>query len=141
MRGALRQLVGTIARQLAGVADVTEGRLVVGRRGTPHEIGIAIESHTGEHPVRIAVDYHAESRATGVDWIDALRAKYRDVAVDHVVAVARLRFTPAARAHAAAHHIRTLVLADACAEDWARVLAGVAGRHHTGGGSPQNTPA
>ncbi|GJG87292.1 hypothetical protein tb265_24730 [Gemmatimonadetes bacterium T265] len=118
----VQQLIAAISRQLAERARVTEWLLLPDRDGTPREVDVLVDVTTRSRPVRIAIEYGAGTRPVGVGWIEQLHGKYRDLPVDHVVAVAKGGFTPAARTTAAVRQIRLLTLAEARRADWARAF-------------------
>lgn len=125
-----QQLVRDVERQLRGRARLAEWLLVAGRDGLPREVDTVFETAPppdAGRPVRVALEYQDAARPAGVDWVEHLREKYRDLAVDRVVAVARRGFTPAARERAAAYGLRALTLAEARAADWAWAVALPAG--------------
>lgn len=123
----VQQLIAAIARTLDGAAHVTEWLLLRTAGGLPREVDVAIESTVAGRPVRIAVEYRDHARPADATWIEELAAKYRDLAVDQVVAVAKAGFTPAARTRAARHNMRTLTRAQAIRKDWAWAVSRVVG--------------
>jgi hypothetical protein len=121
-----QQLIMLIEEQLAPGAVVRESAPVLDNKtGKPREVDVLIETVSGVHPIRIAVECQDRSRPATEEWIDQLHGKYRDLDVDKVVAVARKGFTAGARAKAEAVGIRTLSLIEADAADWQSEIAAV----------------
>lgn len=116
---AFQKLILDIERQLTPNAKVVESLMLADSTGTKREVDVAIEVQSGVHPIRIALECRDHARPADVTWIDQLYGKYRDLPVNHVIAVSRSGFTEEALAKARILHFRTLTLADAITAPWA----------------------
>src|SRR5215210_7497541 len=100
-------------------ATVTESAFLKERDSdSEREVDILIEHEIAGTTVRIAVECRDRSRSDSIEWIDSLIGKYRDLAVDKVIAVNRLGFAERAVQKATANRIDTRTLEEALDTDW-----------------------
>lgn len=117
---AFQQLVARVYTQLAPEgARVTESALVKERDSEAvREVDILIEHEIIGHRVRMAIECRDRKDKDDIEWIDGLIGKYRDLAVDKVIAVSGAGFTKLAASKALANHIETLTLKEAGNVSW-----------------------
>ncbi len=86
--------------------------------GSEREVDILIEHEVAGTKLRIAVECRDRSRRDSIEWIDSLIGKFRDLAIDKVVAVNRVGFSKEAVQKASANGIDTRTLEKALDTDW-----------------------
>jgi Restriction endonuclease len=119
-----QRLITLIEARLAPDAVVRESVLLRDTKtGQEREVDVLMETTSGIHAIRIAVECRDHARPATAEWIDQLQGKYRDLEVDKVIAVARAGFTAGARKKAEALGIGTLTLEEADTIDWPREIA------------------
>jgi len=119
-----QRLIRTIEEALKPLgATVRESVPLAELGGDEREVDILIEAPVGPRTHRIAVECRAHTRKADLKWIDELAGKYRDLAVDSVVAVSKAGFTPGALRKARILHIQTHNLGAAINADWVDKLA------------------
>jgi len=100
-------------------ATVTESVLLEERDSdSKREVDILIEYEIVGTTVRIAVECRDRSRSDSIEWIDSLIGKYRDLAVNKVIAVNRSGFAERAVQKATANGIDARTLENALDTDW-----------------------
>jgi hypothetical protein len=121
---SFQRLIRLIYGELAGSgAQVRESVLMRDPvDGTEREIDVVIDTEMAGHPVAIAVECRDHSRRAGVQWIDQIIGKYRNLPIDKVVAVSSAGFHPSAVRKARAHRMETMTLEQASQTDWARLV-------------------
>lgn len=115
-----QRLVKAIYDAVASVegGTVTECAVLREPSGTPREVDVLLEASLYGHPLRIAVECRDRSRKSDIEWIDALVGKYRNLAVQKIIAVSRRGFSAPAQEKATQGGIETRSL-DECADtDW-----------------------
>ena len=119
-----QHLIATIEKVTASQdVKVQESALVPLRKGTgTREVDVLIEGAVGGHRVRVAVECRDHERTQDVTWIDELRGKFADLAIDKIVAVSRSGFTGPAEKLAASAGIDTYTVVDALGLDWGERL-------------------
>lgn len=99
-------------------ASVTESAMVPNEAGEEREVDVLIEAEVGGHPIKLAVEARDHARPQDKTWIDNLLGRYRDLPIDHVIAVSSSGFTSGALKKADRVNIETLTLDEALATDW-----------------------
>jgi hypothetical protein len=119
-----QRLIRRIYRQLVPAgASVTESAMLRERdSATEREIDVLITLPLADSQITIAVECRDRGRAADVEWVDALIGKYRDLAIDRIVAVSRAGFTSGAKEKAESNRIETRTLREALEADWPKTL-------------------
>jgi hypothetical protein len=92
-----QKVVYFVRRHIAPDAEVRESVMLTDRvTGEPREVDVLVEGHLGGEKVTIAIEVRDHARKPGVEWVDAVHGKYRDLPVDKVVLVSRSGFTTSA---------------------------------------------
>jgi hypothetical protein len=106
---SLKPVGGTVTES-AQVLELTSG--------IRREVDILAESVVFGTSVRIAVEVRGRRRKDDVLWIDALIGKYRDLAIDKIIAVSARGLSKPANNKAAAAGIHVLSAKEATEHDW-----------------------
>ncbi len=115
-----QDLIELLERQLAprGATVHASHLLRDARNGEEREVDIVIETKSGIHPVRIGVEVIDRKRPASSPWIEAMRQKHEDLAIDKSIAVSRSGFYRPALKKAEALRIDALTLREATELDW-----------------------
>lgn len=89
-----------------------------GLTGVVREVDTLIEVEVGITLVRVAVESRDRTRKDIVAWIDELIGKYKNLAVDRILAVSSSGFSAAAKAKAALNGIELLTPEEVEGIDW-----------------------
>lgn len=117
-----QQLVATVEAALGSNANVQSPAKIRDRDGVVREVDVLIEFTHAWRTHRIGIECRRRIRPQGVDWIDEIVGKYRNLSMDKVVAVSESGFTEPAMTKARANNIEALTLRECDMSDWAFAL-------------------
>jgi hypothetical protein len=116
---AFQRLVTLLTATLAGHAQVTESAMLTDRvTGEPREVDILVSATTATYTVNLGIEVIAWARPADTPWIEKMRARYENLAIDKLILVSKSGFSAPAKKKAKFYGIETLTIEEACEADW-----------------------
>lgn len=118
-----QKLIYAIHKQLSAEAIVTESKLLVDRvTKVKREVDVVIEITTGDLQITIGIEVVAHNRPKGLEWLNKMWGKHKNLPTDKLVLVSKTGFTRTAIDEGEMLGIELMTLDEAIVADWTLIV-------------------
>lgn len=118
-----QKLIFAIHKQLSIEAEVTESKLLVDRvTKAEREVDVVIETATGDLEITIGIEVIAHNRRAGLEWLNKMWGKHKNLPTDKLVLVSKSGFTKTAIDEGEVLGIELMTLDEAIVADWTLIV-------------------